>query len=333
MDSINDSAGRRKRYRHLSIGEREILLTGLARGVSRAVIARQLGRHPATVGRELRRNYGVGCRYHYSPSDAQRKYERRLVRARQRIGLKCQAIREYVKSKLRIGWSPETIAGRLPIDQPGHSISHESIYLHIYRLRRSWIHWLTQGHRRRRRGRTRVCGRSQPQGRVSIELRDPSAADRREPGHWEVDTVVSSKTSVAIAVAYERSTRLVQLRRMPRKTASDLSRVLRYALQRFPPWFRKTLTYDNGSENALHGLTNAHLGTRSFFCHPYCSWEKPGVEQCNGLLRRFIPKGTNLAHIDRYRLRYVERLLNTRPRKCLAYRTPLEAFESIALPI
>jgi IS30 family transposase len=295
-------------------------------------IARRLGRHPSTVYRELRRNFGLANRFHYSPSDAHRTYQLRLAKARRREPLKCAQIRKYVKKKLRARWSPEIIAGRLPLDHPGLTTNHDSIYLYIYRRRRTWAQWLTHGHKRRRRRLKRPSRLTKWASRPSIELRDPVVDDRKQAGHWEVDTVVSQASPAALAVAYERTTRLVRLRLLTRKTAANFHRAISRALIVFPGTFRRTITYDNGSENTQHERTNTSLSTRSYFCHPYTSWEKPGVEQCIGLLRAFIPKGTDIAKLSQYQLRYYQDLLNNRPRKCLGFKTPNEAYRDLALP-
>ena len=333
MDTDKHITAGGSRYTHLDIGERELLFAFRSQGQSVAKIAARLGRHPSTIYRELRRNFGLVNGLHYSPSDAHRKYRRRLSRARAREPLKCSQIRKYVKTKLRRDhWSPEVIAGRLPIDHPGLTTNHESIYLYIYRCRRSWAKWLARGRRTRRRRLQRPSRLTTWASRPSIELRDPSVHDRQEPGHWEVDTIVSRRVGTAIAVAYERTTRLVRLRLIPRKTAAYFSHAITCALRGFPDTFRRTITYDNGSENTLHELTNIALGTTSYFCHPYTSWEKPGVEQCNGLLRQFIPKGSDLSKLAHYQLRYYQDLLNNRPRKCLGFKTPNEAYKALALP-
>ena len=332
MDTLKDTTAARSGYTHLTITERELLFASNAEGHSVVAIAKDLGRHPSTLYRELRRNFGLGNRYHYSPSDAQRKYERRLSKARKREPLKCEEIRKYVEKKLHARWSPEIIAGRLPLDHPGLKTNHESIYLYIYRCRRSWAKWLARSHKKRRKRPNSPSRLTKWASRPSIELRDPSVEDRQEAGHWEADTVVSRASAAAIAVAYERKTRLVRLRLLSRKTALNFCYAITWALIRFPKAFRRSITYDNGAENTLHELTNHALGTLSYFCHPYTSWEKPGVEQCIGLLRQFIPKGSDLSKLSKYQLRYYEDLLNNRPRKCLGFKTPNEAYQEFALP-
>lgn len=331
MDRLKTTISEGRRYRHLNQHERELILAGLAEGQSMAAIAKALSRHPSTVVRERVRNLSVGNRYRYSPADAQRKYERRMARARQRPPLKCREIREYVEQKLWTRWSPQIIAGRLAIDHPGLKTNHESIYLYIYRYRRGMSDLLARSHKKRRKRGTARNRRTQWGSRSSIELRDPAVDHRDEPGHWEADTMICGRSSQAVAVAYERSIRLVRLRLLPRKTAPHFAHAISWALRTLPPTMRKTITYDNGPENVSHEQINAILGTRSYFCHPYASWEKPGVEQCIGLLRKFIPKRANLGQLTKYQIRYYQDLLNNRPRKCLGFRTPNERYAEIAL--
>ena len=332
MDRLKANISEGRRYRHLSQHERELILAGLAEGKSMAAIAKALARHPSTVARERARNLSVGNRYRYSPADAQRKYERRMARARRRPPLKCGEIRDYVERKLWARWSPQIIAGRLAIDHPGLKTNHESIYRYIYRYRRSMSDLLARSHKKRRKRGTAGNRRTQWGPRPSIELRDPAVDHRDQPGHWEADTMVCRSSLRAVAVAYERTTRLVRLRLLPRNTSRDFAHAISWALRTLPAAMRKTITYDNGSENVKHEQINTILGTRSYFCHPYTSWEKPGVEQCIGLLRQFIPKRTNLGQLTKHQIRYYQDLLNNRPRKCLGFRTPNERYAEIALP-
>ena len=296
------------------------------------MIARTIGRHRSTIARERKRNLSVVNRYRYSPLEAQRKYRSRLSKARRRTPLKCHEIQHYVERGLWKRWSPQIIAGRLPIDHPELRTNHESIYLYIYRHRRELTHLLAHSHKRRRR-RSRTSRRTTQWGsRPSIELRDPRVERRDETGHWELDTMVCRSSTTAIAVAYERATRLVRLRLLKRRTAQQFAHAICWALGTLPASMRKTLTYDNGAENTKHEIINAKLGTASYFCHPYASWEKPGVEQVIGLLRAFIPRRTQLEHLTRTQLRYYQDLLNDRPRVCLGFRTPNERYREVALP-
>jgi IS30 family transposase len=166
-------------------------------------------------------------------------------------------------------------------------------------------------------------------GRVPIHLRPRVVETRHQGGHWEIDTAVSRQSLAALLVCVERKTRFTKLFKLPRKTARNLSVAVNRSLSHYPPALRRTLTYDNGSENADHLRINRVLGSSSFFCAPYHSWEKGSVENVIGLFRRYYPKKTDLARLSHRQIRFVETALNCRPRKCLKYRTPHELFSPL----
>jgi IS30 family transposase len=167
---------------------------------------------------------------------------------------------------------------------------------------------------------------------VSIRERPTPANARQEPGHWESDLVVG-KGRAALQVSVERKTRYTRLAKTRDKSAQAAHDALRQALHPVPPALRRTITYDNGSENTLHVEVNADLGTRSFFCDPYASWQKGTVENTNGLIRRFLPKGTDLDMIPEAHLAALEQWLNHRPRKCLNFQTPAEAYHALSVAL
>jgi IS30 family transposase len=206
-------------------------------------------------------------------------------------------IRAYVQSHLvNDGWTPEAISGRLPIDHPGRSTNYESIYQWIYQERRDPIAYLPKAHKKRHKrlaGKKNRC--SKIPHRVDISERPPHIEGREQAGHWEVDTVVSRQSAFCVAVLVERKTRFVLVIRMKDKSARSMRRALEKALSRLPPRLRRTITYDNGLENALHELINKALGTKSYFCKPYHRWEKGSIENRNGILRRYFPKKHNWA--------------------------------------
>jgi IS30 family transposase len=162
--------------------------------------------------------------------------------------------------------------------------------------------------------------------RVPIAQRPASIDARSTVGHWEVDTVGNRKTRRALLVIHERKTRLTKLRLLQKRTAAELRKSLVRALRYLPPQLRRSLTFDKGYENSEHLLINESLGTHSYFCAPFHSWEKGSVENTISILRRIIPKSYNLRALSRRRLRRIEHWLNSRPKKCLAFRTPAEVF-------
>lgn len=313
-------------YKRLSIEERDRIAIWRGEGRSIRAIASQLGRDPSTVSRELRRNARGERGEDYLPHLAQWAAEWRMSHRHRRPRLKAPALRDYVRRKLRQGWSPEQIAGWLPNDELDLTISHEAIYQWIYTEARAMIAHLVRGHRKRQSRRFRKHSRSLIPSRVSIQERPAVVSERQQVGHWEVDTVHSRQGEAALAVLAERKTRYLKIRHLPLRSAKGVRLAVVRALSQYPPHLRRSLTYDNGTENCDHLKTNAALGTRSFFCEPYHSWEKGTVENSIGLIRRYFPKGTDFAQVSKNQVRWVEKQLNHRPRKCLNYQTPAEAF-------
>lgn len=311
-----------RQYKHLSRRERDRIAILHAQEVPIRGIARELDRSPATVSRELRRNTHHGD---YLPGDAHRSADVRWSRSHQRSRLKGPTIESYVRRKIQSGLSPEQIAGRISIETE-NSISHEAIYQWIYAEAKELIRHLHRGRPKRVSRRFRKHSRPRIPGRISILQRPTVIETRTESGHWEIDTIWSRGGVAILVILTERKTRLVKLSHLPRRTALGVNAVIVRKLSQYPASLRKTLTYDNGTGNSQHQKTNATLGTRSFFCHPYHAWEKGTVENTVGLVRRFFPKGTNFDQVTPEEVKLVERRLNRRPRKCLQFLTPNEAF-------
>ena len=318
-----------KIYTHLNGHERDLLAVLRSRGHSLRQIARVLGRDPGTLSRELRRNAPPVHTGYYLAHKAQQRSENRNRRSRSHRRLKNDAMRRYVEHRLRRGWSPELTAGWLQRLHPERAISHEAIYQWVYTEARHLIPCLVRAHRtRKRRGYSRRHHKTHIPGRVSIRQRPASVLARRRIGHWETDTAVSRCSPNALQVTVERKTRYARLAQLPKKGAREMSAALTRRLSRYPTALRRSLTYDNGSENTEHRHTNHVLGTRSYFCEPFHSWERGTVENTIGLVRRFFPKKTDFATISKNRIQAVERWLNHRPRKCLGFQTPAEVFHS-----
>ena len=325
-------------YKNLSGEERDKIAVLRAQGYSLNHIAKVIGRHKSTLSRELNRNGTHRRGFSYWPHVASRKAKERKHKGGQRPRLKNRLIKSYIIQKIRLGWSPELISGRLPQKYIGCRISPETIYQFIYtkegRDMKLKTH-LPRAHRiRQRRGFTTKHRKAHIPARVDIDQR-PSCVDWRiEPGHWEVDSVASRRPKLtALAISLERTSRFIHIKKIKRKTSLRFSSAIVDSLKDYPAYLRRTITYDNGPENVHHQRTNLKLGTRSFFCRPYHSWEKGSVEQVIGLIRRYLPKKTDLTKITRKELNRIESLLNHRPRKCLNFLTPSEVFNaSVALP-
>lgn len=313
------------KYKHLNLTEREFISILMAEGNSLREIARKLNRSASTLSREIQQNAPSVYKGYYLGHKAQERAEKRKSHAHQRPRLKNPSIIQYVEDKLKISWSPEQIAGRISLDHPGFSISHEAVYQYIYKEHHELIPCLARAHRKRsKRGHTRKHQKSHIPGRVSIDNRPAHIQKRKQAGHWESDTMISKQHLSALLVLVERKSRLTKMKKLQRKTAQENKNGIVHHLRHLPPKLRKSITYDNGSENTEHKQVNVKLGTRSYFCNPYHSWEKGTVENTIGLIRRFFPKKADFSHLSPTQVRKVEFLLNTRPRKCLNYLTPIE---------
>lgn len=315
-------------YRHLTKEERDLITVWKSEGRSLREIARHLGRDPGTISRELRRNAPPIYTGYYLPHKAQERATLRNRETHRRSRLKEPRIKRYVQKRIKAGWSPEITAGRWSRLHPESTISHEAIYQWIYEEARELIPFLVRAHRKRqRRGYSRKHRKSHIPSRISIRERPKRVERRQEVGHWESDTAVSRRSKVALQVSVERKTRYSKLAKLRRKTAHETSTALNRRMNRYPSKMRKTFTYDNGTENTEHERVNQVLGTRSYFCEPFHSWERGTNENTIGLVRRFLPKKTDFAKVSDKDLRKIERWLNNRPRKCLKYQTPAEVFK------
>jgi transposase, IS30 family len=316
-----------KRFKHLDMEERETIGLMLAQGKSLREIGKVIGRNHTTVSREIEINAPPIRKGYYRAHKAQKRAVIRNIESHKRPRLKSRQIREYVAERLRRGWSPEQITGRLKIGHSSLSISHEAIYQYVYEENTELIKYLARSHRKRwPRGHSHKHRKAHIPERTPITERPPEVEMRECAGHWEGDTVVSKKSLAALQVLVERKTRIVRLTKMKRKTSAIMSRGIIRRLGCLPKRLRMTLTYDNGSENSDHLKVNRTLGMRSYFCAPYHSWEKGTVENSIGLIRRYFPKKTDFASISPTQVTIVENALNDRPRKCLQYLTPREAF-------
>jgi transposase, IS30 family len=318
------------KYGQLSLEERCEIARLQAEGCSQREIAAALDRSPSTISREIRRNHGshVG----YKPSYAQEQ-----ANARRWSGSHLERdpdLRRAVLQRLAAGWSPEQVAGRLARENGRRVISHESIYRFIYaQIARTkdyaWRHYLPRGKSRRGlRGRRGGSAAKLIQGRISVAERPAAAANRKVPGHWEADLMLFARYGQAILTVHERTSRLMLARRPPNKAANRIGRQLLRLFARMPAHLRKTLTIDNGTEFARHRLLH-QLGIQTFFCDPHSPWQKGGIENAIGRMRRLIPRKTDLAILSNRQFNAVMRAYNSTPRKCLDFKTPAETFSEL----
>jgi len=320
------------RYKHLSLEERCEIARLRANGASVGQIAAALDRPPSTISRELNRNGGreVG----YKPS-----YAHEQAKARRWVGARLErdpTLRCTVLDRLAGGWSPEQVAGRLAREAGHKVISYESIYRFIYaQITRtkdySWRYYLPRRKSKRGfRGGHRRSSASFIKGRISIAKRPAAAAGRKTHGHWEADLMMFSKYGQAVLTVHERKSksRIVLASRRPNKAARPIAQRIAKLLASLPRRLRQTITFDNGTEFAHHHELH-RLAIKTFFCDPYAPWQKGGIENAIGRMRRFLPRKTDLATLSAKQFDALVRAYNNTPRKCLDFRTPAEAFSKV----
>jgi IS30 family transposase len=327
-----------ERYSHLSYAERISIEAGHRAGLSRREIARRLGRNPATISRELRRpRFYPAARY-----DAPNAYFGAVRRrSESRTGVrKLQpgtALFDTVTTSLREGWSPLQIAGRLrrmeANDRPG-TVCHETIYGALYALPRGELRGellsaLRQGRQNRRprsRGKDR---RGFVTDDIRIAERPEDVAERLVPGHWEGDLIKGAANRSAVGTLVERTSRLVVLARMDALDADTTRCAFERAFEDIPEPLRRTLTYDRGTEMARHADLTRNTGIKVYFADPYSPWQRGSNENANGLIRQYLPKGTDLSPFTQDELNVIAERLNNRPRKVLDFMTPNEVFAQL----
>ena len=314
-------------YVQLSLEDRCEIARRRAEGQSIRKIAAALDRAPSSIARELKRNSGRKVGYRPAYADEQ-------TRARRwkgsRIARKPE-LQKVVLGRLAQGWSPEQVAGRMAREHDPLRVSHETIYRFIYeQIRRTqdfrWRLYLPRAKSRRGvRGSRGGSPASFIQHRVSLNLRHPEACQRTMPGHWEADLVMFAKYGQALLTLHERSSRILLAARPENKTADLIAEIMRAILGPLPEPLRRSVTFDNGTEFARHFRLH-DLGFKTFFCDPHAPWQKGGIENAIGRLRRTLPRKTDLATLSHERFARLLRAYNETPRKCLDFSTPAEIF-------
>jgi IS30 family transposase len=353
--------------RYLSLAEREEIAHGWSAGHSRAEIARRLGRHPATIGRELLRNKTVrypkrpprpdGCHHRpgrtpgdrsptqtqrprYRASVAQSKAEDRARRVKPGRLASNPELRGQVQTRLAARLSPEQIAATLRADFPDRPemwVSHETIYQALYvqgrgELRRELTRCLRTGRalRKPRRVPGERRGKRPIPAELMISARPGEVADRAVPGHWEGDLIAGKENKSAIGTLVERYTRFVLLLHLPHDHSAEAVRdAMLAAISTLPTQLWRSLTWDQGSEMARHAEITLATGLDIYFCDPHSPWQRGSNENTNGLLRQYFPKGTDLSAHTAQHLAEVAAELNARPRKTLGWKTPAQALDHL----
>ena len=321
-----------KKRSKIDLIEREQISILRAKGYGVREIARSLDRSPGTISEELKRNGLRVCEYravsaHWNAENRKReKYHKCYP-------LKNRMIYEYTLDKLRYGWSPEQIAGRLKEEHPDDKFWHihfETIYRFIYakenKAERLWEFLPRKQGKRRKKG-GRGIRRLKIRQRVSIHARSKEINERKEFGHWEGDTVEGLGHRNGIHTEVERVSRFLEARKVSAITSAEgiAAQVSIFSSQ--PLVARKSTTLDNGRENHLHMILH-NYGMKTYFADPYSSWQRGTNENHNGLLRRYLPKGTDLSKVSEEELQDIVAEINNRPKKILGFRTSAEVYNS-----
>jgi IS30 family transposase len=330
--------------RYLSLQEREEIAVGLAAEDSPAVIARRLGRHPATIGREIARNgpvlrAGRTVRAPYRAVLAQAQAELRGLRPKPAKLATNVRLHDEVQAGLTKRWSPGRISRRLVVDFPAEEamrVSHEAIYQSLYvqgrgALRRELAVCLRTGRTVRKHHRKGIHnGRGKIPGMINIADRPAEAEDRAVPGHWEGDLIIGKNSGSAIGTLVERTTRFVLLLHLPTSHTSEAVRdAMITAMDELPAHLWRSLTWDQGVEMSRHRQITATTGLPIYFCDPHSPWQRGSNENTNGLLRQYFPKGTDLNVHTKEDLAAAAAQLNGRPRHTLNYQTPAETLNKL----
>jgi IS30 family transposase len=322
-------------YNQLSATERNDLHTRFLNGESLRSIARALGRSASTVSREISRNSEEGEEYDACLAGYARRLRRRRGLVKLREG---SALRTWTFAHIRRGWSPQQICGKLrqqcDDEQQGPrlpTVSHETIYRAIYvlprgQIRRELVGFLRQHHKERLPLRRRTDKRGGMIGMVSIHERPADVLGREFPGDWEGDLIKGAGNASAIGTLIERKSRFTILVKMKDCSSRAALTGFRRELGKVPAAMRTSMAYDQGKEMARHDELSRALKMKVYFCDPHSPWQRPSNENVNGLVRQYLPKGCDLSIYGQKDLNAIAESLNTRPRACLGFQTPLGVF-------
>lgn len=294
-------------------------------GLNASQIARELGRHPSSISREIRRNRCNDGRYRPSKADSRTRGRRSRSRRNQRFGRDELRLVERFLAQL---WSPEQVAGHLKRTAQ-LSISHETIYRHVWcnKRRGGRLYQYLRGTRKQRRKRYgRYDSRGRLAGKRRIDERPAIVDERKEPGHWEIDTVMGTGSKDCIVTIVERKTGYTLIGKLPDRTKDELNKRTNWLIRKHSGHF-ETITADNGTE--FHGYKDIEnsTGVRFYFANPHHSWERGTNENTNGLIRQYLPKGASMANVTQHDCTLIANALNQRPRKRLDFRTPIQCLQ------
>lgn len=313
-----------KTYSQLDLDERIELSRWRDAGCSRREIGRIMGRSHTTISRELKRNSLPKAGYKPARADIMAHVRCDRPSKLERLS----ALRAHVHDRLAMGWSPEQISGRLRHERSCHTISHETIYRHIYRkdVRKDRLYRYLP-HAKAKRGRRYFKRRREPlPERLNIANRPQAVEDKQQFGHWEGDLLQFRTQRGALLNVTERATRFSLLSSRPNKRAADTSQAIVEQMSSLPPQARRSMTFDRGGEFADHPTVSEQLGADVWYCDPHSPWQRGMIENTNGIIRRDMPRKTDITDYTQADIKAIQTLINSTPRKCLGYMTPEEAF-------
>lgn len=322
---------RKGRYKHLNEHSRVRIEVYLREGKSQYEIAKLLKVDKSTISREIKKRGAILSGY--CASYSQKDYEAEKRKSGVRRIIETKPVGGFVIDRIKAGWSPETIEGRLKLEikegkrSEDDYVNYESIYQFIYESKYGRRERLCQYLRQGKRRRTKKWGRKTKheiiKNRIFIDQRPDEINKRKTIGHWEGDAIIY-KNKKAIQSIVERRLKVTILTKLMRKTADEATAAF---IKRLKDYYTLSLTVDNGSENKNHQTIAKKLSAKVFFCHPYHSWEKGTNENTNGLVRRYLPRGTELELVTQRDLDDIAWELNNRPRKSLGFKTPWEMLQ------
>ncbi|MDI6783773.1 MAG: IS30 family transposase [bacterium] len=325
-----------KNYHRLTLADREEISRGLGNKESLTEIAKRIGKDKSAISQEVNRD-GLDqdtYRAHQAHGAAQRL---RKKQGRKRKIAGNAALQAFVHAKLKLRWSPQQIVQFLKKEYAGRKdmqVSHEAIYTYLYvlprgTLKKELLSCLRQ-QRKYRRKRKNCANEPDQRGKIpemiSIEARPKEVAKRTVPGHWEGDLLLGKWKQSALGTLGERTTRTTLLVPLSAKDAITVRRAFSREMKRLPQQMKRSMTYDQGREMVEHKLFTRKTKVRVYFAHPGSPWERGTNENTNGLVRQFFPKGTDFNKVSRRKIKYVQHLLNGRPRKVLNWQIPYEVF-------
>jgi transposase, IS30 family len=314
-----------KYYKHLARVDRIEIGILLGKGYTVSDIAVGIGKHPSTLYREINRNSVLGT-YHPIKANHKSYVRRRNAKYQAMSIIEDMKLREYIETKLLVDdWSPEQIAGRLAQGIGLEPVSTPTIYKYIRSVYGRQLEYELDlaKQKRRKKHQQKV---TKLEGRVFIDMRPEAANDRSQYGHWEGDFIVSGKAygNVSLLVLHERVSRYTLIARIEDRTIQNVEDVLLECLPALGPL--KSLTLDNDIAFKRHLELSELINAPVYFCQPYHSWEKGGVENVNRIIRRYVPKGCDISKYTKREIWDMQHLINGMPRKILGYKTAREVY-------